>query len=345
MRILACPLGEPEGNSAQYYLYEAMMEKGIEVYDYKQVNPWIFRCDIFHIHWPQNFFKGRTIFHVFRNYISFLISVLLQKLYGTKIIWTCHNIVSHQRKYLILERSFMKIFIKLLDGTTLLLETSHNYAIQYYPGLRNKPFRVIPPGHYIGQFKNDIDQATARKFLNIPADSFVFSMIGNLYEYKGIPELISSFSKTRDLKFRLLLAGKIPENKIKWLINNAQKNDRRIIVYDGFVTNEKIPLYFKCTSLTVLPFREINNSGSLYLTLSFNTPALVPNIPQMKEVKEKYGNDEIILFDGVLNSEVLENTSEIVRQNKIKTKSNLTSMNYEYIADSTINFFKDILNK
>ena len=72
-------------------------------------NNW--KPDILHIHWQHPFLlassRGKTIL----KSISFIGELLILKLFGIKIVWTVHNIISHESKFKAIEL-FVELFSK-----------------------------------------------------------------------------------------------------------------------------------------------------------------------------------------------------------------------------------------
>ena len=344
LKILAIPKGEPEGNSCQYMLYREMEHQGCVVEDYRTVNPFKNKYDIIHIHWPELFANGKTLFHVLKKSSRFLRVLNSQKRKNAKIIWTCHDVISHYGQYPAIEKWLMKRFIKMVDAITVPLTSSYAYACHYFPELEEKPYTVIPTGHYIGIYPNETGQAEARKKLNLPEKAQIIGLIGNISEYKGIYELLDAFDKTEHSDTILLLAG-IPNTvNIKKDVEKAASADQRIKIYWGHIPNAKLQLYLNASDVIVLPFRKINNSGSLYLALSFNKQVLVPDFPQMLEVKKEYAPDHVHTYSkGKLTATDLTRLLGQVKNQKVNNQPDLSEMDYDVLARKTVDFFENLL--
>ena len=344
MKILAIPYGEIDGNSCQYMLYREMQNLGCTIQDCRIVSPFKGKYDIIHVHWPELFANGKTLFHVLKKSSRFLLALRNQKRKKAKLVWTCHDVISHYGQYPVIEKWLMKRFIKMVDAITVPLTSSYEYACHYFPELGEKPYTVISTGHYIGIYSNETGQAEARKKLNLPEKAQIIGLIGNISEYKGIYELLDAFDKTEHSDTFLLLAG-IPNTvNIKKDVEKAASADQRIKIYWGHIPNAKLQLYLNASDVIVLPFRKINNSGSLYLALSFNKQVLVPDFPQMLEVKKKYAPDYVHTYPkGKLSTTDLAGLLKHVKDHKEDVQPDLSEMNYDVLARKTIDFFTSLV--
>lgn len=341
MKILAIPKGEIDRNACQFRLYEEMEKLGCQVDDFRLVEPFQEKYEIIHIHWPELFTDGKTIFHALKKSLKILYLLGRLKNKGSRVVWTCHDVISHKQRFPRLEKYFMRMFIHKTDGIIAPLKSAYTYAVSYFPQLLKKSHVVIPTGHYIGIYPNETDQPEARERLKLPAGTRIIGFIGNISEYKGIYELLDAFSKIEDQNTLLLLAG-IPNNKqIQQDVEKVADKNQRIKVRWGLIPNNELQLYLNTADVIVLPFRKINNSGSLYLALSFNKHTLVPDFPQMLEVKKKYAPEHVHTYPkGKLSSTDLTKLLENVKND---VQPDLAKMDYEVLAGETIDFFNSLV--
>lgn len=100
-----------------------------------------------------------------------------------------------------------------------------------------------------------------KKDLGIEKDTFVIGFVGRLVRDKGVIELLESFN---------LLQNRFPEKKIKLLIIGEPEkwdglpeitlkelSDNPDIIFTGFIPRERMPQYYLCMDIMVLPsYRE-----------------------------------------------------------------------------------------
>jgi glycosyltransferase involved in cell wall biosynthesis len=298
-----------------------------------------------HVHWPELFANGKTMLHVFKKSIWFLRALRHQKKKGASIIWTCHDVVSHKQQFPVLEKMLMKRFISMLDGVIAPLETSYQYACTYFPTLKELPHTIIPTGHYINIYQNNLTKTGARKNLGIAPGKKVIGFVGNISPYKGVYELLEAFTQLDDKNTLLLLSGKPANRKIEEVIHKASVGNEQIKTFYGNIPNDEMQLYFKASDLIVLPFRKINNSGSLYMALGFGKHVLVPDFPQMLEVKDKYAPDHVHVYArGHLKAGDLTQLLDKIDRTKTESKPDLSDMDYNILDKQTSTFFESFIN-
>ena len=110
------------------------------------------------------------------------------------------------------------------------------------------------------------------------------------------------------------------------------------------IPDNKLQVYFKSANLIISPYKEVLNSGLIFLSLTFKKPILVPNTKTFKEIKKDNGKNLIYMYHGSINKSKIEKTlNEIKRKNKIKYLSH-SIMSWKKIAILTIDAYKEVLN-
>ena len=69
---------------------------------------------------------------------------------GLKVIWTVHNLTSHEHRYPRLEAWFWKAFLRRVNGYISLSETGREVALERFPQLRDVPGSVVLLGRFRG---------------------------------------------------------------------------------------------------------------------------------------------------------------------------------------------------
>src|SRR6185369_5537793 len=125
---------------------------------------------------------------------------------------------------------------------------------------------------------SDISREQARSKLGIRASAKVIGFFGHVELYKGVTELVETFSALPDKDAVLLVAGKssLPSAEQKSIDDIAAK-DTRVVLRLEYIPPEEVTSYIRACDLMVLPFREILNSGSALLAASLDRPVLVPD--------------------------------------------------------------------
>lgn len=343
MRIAAFPAFKTKQNPTHIMLYASIQKDNIIVEEFNWKKILSDTYDIIHIHWPESNKLRKTILIAVSYISAFHFLLKTAKLKGAKIVWTVHNMQSHEKKFPLLERMHLKLFTKMVDGVIVMNESTINQVKTKYPSLTNKPFNVIPHGHYKEWYNNDISFTDARSIFNLSVNDKVFLILGQLRPYKGPDNIITYFKYAPHLQYKLLIAGKVSKDTLSYkkTLESLIDNDNRIIFKPGFVHDDELQNYFNAADVIILPYNDMLNSGVLLLALSFNKTVLMPYFESIAELAERFA-DWIVTYstlsDAVLEEAITKATANANR------KTNMDDLGWNIIAGKTINFYKSLLN-
>ncbi|MCO5215738.1 MAG: glycosyltransferase family 4 protein [Thermomicrobiales bacterium] len=293
-------------------LYQEVESLGAEVDGYSLRNRGMLgkRYDVIHIHWPDDLFNRHSLIQASLLAIASVLAITLLKLRGAKLIWTAHDVQEFEVRQPWLRRPMWFWFLRQVDGVITLTEAGHTAIYAKYPRLKKVKSWIIPHGLYSTSYENTIDSSEARTHLNLAPENKVILFFGNVRPYKNVPELIYAFRKIEDCSYRLIIAGRPIDQQIKEEISALAADDNRIMLQLDFIQPNDVQVYLNASDILVLPFREILNSGSTHLAISFNKPVLVPKIGSLEEIAEEFGSDLVMTYDGELNAEILTDALE-----------------------------------
>lgn len=229
--------------------------------------------DYIHLHWLHAFIDPSQ-----PNGADKLVNVLnYAKSIGYKIIYTAHNIVSHDAEYAENEVKLRRQVAKFFDyalvhgdkGNELLVET-----IKFNPSRIYK----VPHGSYGDYYGTLVDKNAARAEFGLASDTTVFLFFGNIKGYKGLGNLLKAFERVYQTskKIALLVAGNLVDEQSKDLVREYA-NHPGIKFRTGYVEDALVKHLFSAADYTVLPFKRILTSGSAVLSLTFACPVIAPN--------------------------------------------------------------------
>ena len=235
---------------------------------------------IFHILWNNKFEAfDRTILTLF------------YRMLGKKIILTVHNVNAAKRdsKDTLLNRLTLRIQYRLADhifvhGETMKVELIEEFGVQ--------PARVttIPFGINNAVPKTSLSHSEAKQRLGIQRDKKTILFFGRITPYKGLEYLIDAFQQLvgRDDRYQLIVAGR-PENDsqsywtaIRERVEEDARRGRALLTADH-IPDDETELYFKAADVLVLPYKQIYQSGVLFLGYSFGLPILAADVGTLKE--------------------------------------------------------------
>ena len=255
--------------------------------------------DIIHFHWLDGFYTSRWLVGRIALVALFALQLLLLKLLGVTVIWTVHNCSAHEIDER-LEWPIKRFFVQFIcDRMILHCEAASTILIETYslPEEARERMTVIPHGHYIGSYPDDVSRSEARDRLSVGDDSTVFLFFGEIRPYKNVEELVETFRRTCGPNCELLVAGRPHTAEDREAVVTSTATDDRITTQLQFIPEENVQLYMNAADLVVLPFREILTSGSAILAMSFGRPFAAPAVGCLPEIAGDnaamlYSNDD-----------------------------------------------------
>ena len=341
MHILALPaFNSRKENPYNWLLYTYMKDLGVCVDEFSLKQAIASNHKIWHLHWPELPLNNRNFFKAFIKAQALLLQLDWARSRGTKTIWTVHNLAAHEQFYPQLETWFWKAFIRRLDGYISLSNAGMEAAQQRFPALKNLPGFVIPHGHYRGEYEDDISPEAARTELGISTSAKVVLFFGRIRAYKNVPQLIKAFRQLVDPEAILCIAGRPEFPALTEAITNEAGSDSRIRTYLDFIPQDKAQLYFRAADLVVLPYREILNSGSALLALSFDCPILVPLRGTLGELQTQVGEDWVRAYMGEITTSCIEDAMQWALNTPRPPQAPLQSLDWEGLAQQTVRAYK-----
>jgi len=236
--------------------------------------------DVLHLHWTHGFLVASSRVKTFIKAFRFLTELLIVKFLRIKIVWTVHNLVEHERRHPRLELLFNRILVHLYDQLIVHCLFAQEAVIQTYrlPDRLKAKVNVVPHGHYVDSYENQLSQEEARARLGLGEEKIVFLYFGQIRYYKGVFQLIDAFRKLESPQARLLIVGRPANEAIKTQVVEHAQSDSRILTFLRFVPDKEVQLYMNAADVVVLPYQDILTSGSALLAMSFGKAVIIPNI-------------------------------------------------------------------
>ncbi|URD49463.1 glycosyltransferase [Chroococcidiopsis sp. CCNUC1] len=343
MKILARPAFKNKSeNPYNWLLYTHIDALGVEVTEFSPYRLLREKYDIWHIHWPEGGLMCQNPFQAIRLSLGLLVLIDIAKLQGTKIVWTVHNLKSHESLYSRLESWFWKSFIRKIDACIHLSQAGREMAFKSFPTLRKYKNTVVPHGHYRDIYPNFIAKTEARQKLALPLTTKVIAFVGQIRPYKNIPRLIEVFRQLSDPQAFLLIAGFPYTPEIEKALKIAAAEDNRIHLYLDMLSENAMQLYLSAADLVALPYSQILNSGTALLSLSLNRPVLLPSQATFHELQDVVSKAWLRTYAGELTcteiAAALDWSLDAPRHNV----AHLEALNWTEIAQKTVDYFQTL---
>lgn len=278
--------------------------------------------DYIHFDWETSYYYRRSLWMTLINVPFFILQVYLARfIFNCKLVWTPHNITPHDSKYPKIHQFCRSLFAKNMKWIRLFSEISVPAAVAEFKCNESK-FKIIPEGSYVEYYPNIISRSEARKFLNIADDKLVLLYAGFIKPYKGIDNLIDCFKKSFDADAILIIAGNVMD--LDYFENIKQTINENIILIDQFIEKDELQYFFNAADVVTLPFKKIENSGSVILAMSFKKAVIAP---EMGVLRERLKNQPELLY-----TESMDDSFKVLKQLTPENLEEIGEKNYQELT-------------
>jgi D-inositol-3-phosphate glycosyltransferase len=213
------------------------------------------------------------------------------KVVGKKVALTAHNVNQARRdaKDSLLNRMTLRLQYRLCDHIFVHTRKMKDELCQDF-GVTEKAVTVIR--HPINNAFPDTDltPTEAKRRLGLREDEKTILFFGRIRPYKGIEHLLAAFRPlaAAHSNYRLIIAGEPKKGSEEYReeIERIVKRDfapGRIVLRIQFIPDEEMETYLKAADVLVLPYKEIFQSGVLFLAYSFGLPVVATDVGSFRE--------------------------------------------------------------
>jgi glycosyltransferase involved in cell wall biosynthesis len=206
--------------------------------------------------------------------------ILITKMFGIKVIWTVHDPLPHEQVF---DNDLLAS--ELLMNKCSSLIALNKYSLEQLQKKNNEnKVLLIPEGPLI--MPTTIDKIEYRNLLRVAPEKRLIVLAGYLQPYKGVTALLEgAFSLPSNLAIRI--AGKADAKYRKDLeltLLELKSQNIDIDISFGRLTDDEYGAYLNSADFICVPFKDINNSGSINSALCAGVPVIVPNIDSLEWV-------------------------------------------------------------
>lgn len=242
--------------------------------------------DVLHIHWPEFLMRDRRLPMRIGKRQAMRATLLLTRMRRVPIVRTVHNLHPHEdggrgeRRLLDAIDRRTSVFIRL------------NPTTQLEPGMQGV---TILHGHYRDRFAHH-PRAEREKGRIL--------YFGLIRPYKNVDRLIELYTQRERPGTSLRIVGSPTADlrpRIAGLIDSNPAVSGRL----EFVDDDVLVREVSASSLVVLPYAEMHNSGAALVALSLDRPILVPRSSSNSALADEVGHEWVTQYDGDLTEDVL----------------------------------------
>jgi D-inositol-3-phosphate glycosyltransferase len=236
------------------------------------------------------------VLHILWNgkfeYFDRTILMLYYKAMGKKMALTAHNVNQARRdaKDSWLNRITLRIQYRLCDHIFVHTNKMKDELCQDF-GVAEKAVTVIRHPVNNAFPDTELTPAEAKRSLRLRDDEKAILFFGRIRPYKGIEYLLDAFRlllADEQANYRLIVAGEPKKGSEDYLHEIEQTVERdfrpgQVILKIQFIPDEEMELYLKGGDVLVLPYKEIFQSGVLFLAYSFGLPVVATDVGSFRE--------------------------------------------------------------
>ncbi len=198
----------------------------------------------------------------------------------TKIVYICHNVLPHERKWWDQPLARMA----LSSGDNFIVHSQQD-ANQLNVLLSQPKYLVTPLPAHRPLEQHLPDQAASRRDFGLDAQQPVLLFFGFVRPYKGLDVLLDAmFTVQKDLPSHLLVVGEMWGNEQVYRQRVDNLGLAQVVTIENrYVPNEELGRYFAAADVVVLPYRSATQSGVVQLAFGFGKPVITTQVGGLAE--------------------------------------------------------------
>jgi beta-1,4-mannosyltransferase len=279
-RVACLPVAGPE-NPYQSLMIEGLNQPNIQAFT--GINDRFlgiirtqlrYKPDYIHFDWIVSYYYRRWSLLTLFSILLFCLQLeWIYRCTPTRIVWTLHNLLPHDLPLRFFHRFCQRFMAKRCHWIRVFSEDTVTTASKELQVPLHR-FHVIPEGDYSSIYPNESSTNEAREKLDIPITAQLLLFFGTIRPYKGILDLFQVIHQIDNPDLMFLIAGHIPDQSYAQLLQ--KELPAGCILHPNFISKEQLHYYFNAADAVVIPFIEIENSGSAILAMGFGKPIIAP---------------------------------------------------------------------
>ncbi|MDB6030409.1 MAG: glycosyl transferase [Verrucomicrobiales bacterium] len=237
--------------------------------------------------------RGATIHFtgIFRNHFILWEGLVLNacfRLLAGKYIYTVHNVLPHSRERSPLFRWIYRRIYQLPHVLLVHTQRARQQLVEEF-GVAEGRIRLTSIGLNEEMPLTSMSPAEARHRLGFGEQEQLVLFFGKIDEYKGLDLLLAAFDRLNGSSIRLVVAGAFRNQTYRCTILEQLSHLKRrneICLHERFIPNEEAEVFFKACDVLCLPYRNIYQSGLVFLAPHFGIPMITTDVGSLREFVE-----------------------------------------------------------
>ncbi len=197
------------------------------------------------------------------------------------VICIFDNVIPHEKRTG--DKFLTKYFVSAIDGAIVMSQSVQDDLNTFRENIPVK----LSPHPLFDNYGSATTREKALSALNLSSDYSYLLFFGFIREYKGLDLLFESFAdkRLRNSKLKLIVAGEFYEDDTPYrdiIKKYGLEND--IIIFDRFIKDDEVYLFFSAADLVVQPYRSATQSGVTQIAFHFDKPMIVTDVGGLREI-------------------------------------------------------------
>ncbi len=235
---------------------------------------------VFHILWFNKF-----------EVLDNTLLILYYRLLGKRLIFTAHNVstASRDSRRSTLNEWSLRYLYRHVDRVFVHTRKMKDEVVRRFG---TPPERISALSFPVNNVtpRCTLTKEESRRRLGLDTTGRILLFFGNIAPYKGVEDAVHALAKLQTPGFHdlsLLIVGRIKECPEYW--NNMTSLwkelglDGRIKSRIEFVPEDEVGCYFKAADVLLLPYRNIYQSGVLFLSYNQGLPVIASDVGDLAE--------------------------------------------------------------
>ncbi|MDH6313252.1 glycosyltransferase involved in cell wall biosynthesis [Parabacteroides sp. PFB2-10] len=203
---------------------------------------------------------------------------------GCRVITVLDNVIPHEQKFF--DKPFTTWFLKQNSGFVAMSESVRHDLLTLRPDAPN----IMLPHPLYDHFGEKVERRLACEQLGLDPDKKTLLFFGLIRDYKGLDLLIEAFELLDSEEYQLVIAGESYGSFQKYSDQISQsKHPEQIKVFNRYIGDNEVPLFFSAADVCILPYRSATQSGITSIAYHFETPLLATRTGGLDESIEQQG--------------------------------------------------------